>query len=45
MVQKEFGEGDDEVLGPEDAWRFRRIAALANYVSLDRPDLQAAVSN
>ena len=45
MVQEESVEGDDEALEPEEAWRFKRIVALANYVSLDRPDLQAAVSN
>ncbi len=31
-------------LGPAEAKKFRSIAALANYVAMDRPDSQVAVS-
>ena len=31
-------------LGPAEAKKFRSVAALANYVAMDRPDIQVAVS-
>ena len=31
-------------LSKEEAGKFRRIAALMNYVAQDRPDMQVAVS-
>ena len=37
-------EEEGEELNREEATRFRSIAALANYVALDRPDIQVAVS-
>ena len=43
VLDSASGEPDEE-LGAEERWRFRRIAALANYVALDRPDLQTSVS-
>ena len=35
---------DDEVLDEKGAKSYRRLAAIANYLALDRPDLQYAVS-
>ncbi len=31
-------------LGPAEAKKIRSVAALANYVAMDRPDIQVAVS-
>ena len=36
-------EENKEELGPEDATRYRALAARANYLALDRPDVQYAV--
>ena len=36
-------EGDDVVLSVADQTLFRQVAARANYLSLDRPDIQFAV--
>ena len=33
---------EDEEMGPEEARRFRGIAASANYLGIDRPDAQYA---
>ena len=35
---------DNVELNPAEATKFRSVAALANYLALDRPDLQVAVS-
>ena len=35
---------EDEELSKDEATKFRSTAALANYLALDRPDLQVAVS-
>ena len=42
--QPEEGEVDEE-LPPEDAARYRAIAARANYLAADRPDLMYAVKD
>ncbi len=36
-------EGDEEELTREEASRYRRVSARANYLSADRPDIQYAV--
>ena len=43
MVEDTRGEEDEE-LSNDQASKFRSVAALANYLALDRPDLQVAVS-
>ena len=35
---------DDEELNRDETAKFRSVAALANYVAMDRPDIQVAVS-
>ena len=40
---REDSEGDDVVLNVADQTLFRQVAARANYLSLDRPDVQFAV--
>ena len=44
-IQKEekVEEGDEEELNKEEASRYRRISARANYLAADRPDIQFAV--
>ena len=46
MLVEDAGEAkeDNKELEADEATRFRSIAALANYVALDRPDIQVAVS-
>ena len=43
VVEDTRGEEDEE-LSHDQASKFRSVAALANYLALDRPDLQVAVS-
>ena len=43
VVEDTRGEEDEE-LSRDQASKFRSVAALANYLALDRPDLQVAVS-
>ena len=40
MLEKTVG--DDEILNPADSTTFRALAAKANYLSLDRPDISYA---
>ena len=44
IVVEEIRREEDEELSRDQASKFRSIAALANYLALDRPDLQVAVS-
>ena len=44
IVLEDIRKEDDEKLSRDQASKFRSIAALANYLALDRPDLQVAVS-
>ena len=37
------GDGDEGALTAEEKSRFRRVAARANYLAMDRPDIQFAV--
>ena len=37
------GDDEDELLGPEEARRYRGVAARLNYIAPDRPDIGYAV--
>ena len=37
------GDDEDELLGPEEARRYRGVAARLNYIAPDRPDIAYAV--
>jgi hypothetical protein len=44
VVKEDTGEDESDDLEPAGAKRYRSIAAVVNYMSLDRPDLQFAAS-
>ena len=44
VIKEDTGEDESDELGPIPAKRYRSIAAVVNYMSLDRPDLQFAAS-
>ena len=44
IVLEDIRREDDEKLSRDQVSKFRSIAALANYLALDWPDLQVAVS-
>ena len=44
VIKEDTGEDESDELGPVPAKRYRSIAAVVNYTSLDRPDLQFAAS-
>ena len=44
VIKEDTGEDESDELGPVQAKRYRSIAAVVNYMSLDRPDLQFAAS-
>ena len=45
VMNHEAAPGQTTELSKEEALKFRRIAALMNYVAQDRPDTQVAVSH
>ena len=44
LGKEDSGEDESEELGIDGAKRYRRLAAVVNFMSLDRPDLQFAAS-